>query len=83
MKITDICIQCGETREAIKKHHLLCGTYMNTEAGRELDLEWGRHRFKPYSKKELEGQAKDDAEYIKQMGEMADMVLKSDLSTVQ
>jgi len=48
----DICIQCGESRDRIRKDGLICGLMSNTEAGSELIEEYPRHRFKPYSKKE-------------------------------
>ncbi len=59
----DKCIQCGETRAAIKEQKLFCATETNNESGREIDMEWPRHRFVSYSKKELAQQAKEDEEY--------------------
>lgn len=75
------CVQCGQTREAIKLHKLLCCTVSNTEAGMETDYEWNRHRFKPYSEKEFAGQRSDEEEMLKQMGEMADFVKSEENKT--
>lgn len=65
------CVKCGETLEAIRKHKLICGS-VSYEG--ELMEEYGRHRFKPYSFKELEEMRKDEEECIKQMGGFADFV---------
>lgn len=73
-KYIDECIHCGETRGAIQKHQLFCATETNTEMGREVDQEWNRHRFKPYSKKELARMKSDEDEYIRQMGGFADFL---------
>lgn len=66
-----ICVQCGETRESIKANKLFCATV--TRDG-ETDHEWYRHRFKPYSAKEIAAQKRDEDEWIKQMGEMSDYI---------
>ena len=50
----DICVQCGESREAIKRNELACCIMSCSEDGCEPSYEFNRHRFKPYSKKELE-----------------------------
>lgn len=71
IKDSDVCLHCGETRGAIKKHKLFCATV--TYEG-ETDSEWPRHRFKPYSKKELEAMRKDEEEYIRQMQEFVEFV---------
>lgn len=65
------CIQCGREREQIKKNKYFCATL--TYEG-EVDYEWPRHRFTPLSKKEKEARERDEMEYIKQMGEMADFI---------
>lgn len=70
------CIQCGKTREYIKKNEDHCYTETNNENGREVDQEWPKHRFKPYSARELAAQKRDEDEICKQMGEMADFVKK-------
>lgn len=69
----EVCLHCGETRQVIKERGYLCAIV--TYEG-ETDCEWARHRFKPYSKKELEAIKRDEDEYIKQMGEMYDFVYK-------
>ncbi|MFA5174769.1 MAG: hypothetical protein WC438_06325 [Candidatus Pacearchaeota archaeon] len=68
----NICVQCGHTREEIKKKELCCCTIIYNESGSEVDTEWTRHRFKPYSKKELESMKKDEETMYKQMGEIVD-----------
>ena len=68
---SDTCLHCGQTREAIKRRKMFCATVTNTESGMETDYEWPRHRFTPYSVKELASIKADEDEYIKQMGEMA------------
>jgi hypothetical protein len=73
-----ICLHCGETRAAIKKHKLFCATETNTEAGRETDQEWPKHRFKPWTAKELAAQKADEDEHVRQMGEFAAMVERED-----
>lgn len=69
--MSNVCIQCGETREKIKKRGLLCAIMSHTEAGSELAQEFNRHRFKPYSEKELAAMKADEDEYVRQMGEFA------------
>jgi hypothetical protein len=71
------CVQCGSTREAVKRGRLYCVTV--TYEG-ETDYEWPRHRFKPYSEKELARIKSDEDEYVRQMGEFADFVKKEELS---
>lgn len=78
------CLHCGQTKDAIRKHKLFCATETNTEAGRETDQEWDRHRFTPYSKKELDAIVKDELEMLKEMGDFAEFVKKEEkkLSTL-
>lgn len=45
------CLKCGETKEAIKKHKMICGC-VDSQTG-ELLHEYGKHRFKPYSVREV------------------------------
>ena len=73
-KQKQICIQCGKTREEIKKGKLYCCTISSTEDSSEVDQEWLRHRFKPYSNKELDLIAKEEKEICNQMGEMAEFL---------
>jgi len=57
------CIKCRENREAIRKHKMICGS-VDSQTG-ELNQEFGRHRFTPYSKRELDkmsAEAKKDEE---------------------
>ena len=61
---TDKCVQCGETRESIKRRGFICATESSTEAGTEIDQEWPRHRFKPYSEKEKAKIKKQEEEYF-------------------
>ncbi len=76
MSPDDVCVQCHETRGEIKRSQLYCATVdAATENGPgEVNAEWPRHRFKPYSKRELDAQARDEAEACRQMGEFADFV---------
>lgn len=69
----ETCLHCGQTKGAIKERKTFCATV--TYEG-ETDCEWPRHRFKPYSKKELEAIRRYEDEYIKQMGEMAEFIKK-------
>jgi len=70
----EICVQCGSSRSEIKRDGLICGIVgPSTENGcGELKYEWERHRFRPYSKKELESKLADENAVIDQMGDMAD-----------
>jgi len=52
--MTDTCVKCGEHKEAIRKYKMVCGS-IDSQTG-ELNQEWGRHRFKPYSQQELDKQ---------------------------
>lgn len=67
--MNDVCLQCGQNREAIKRRKTFCATV--TYEG-ETDCEWSRHRYKPYSQKELDAMLRDEQEHVKQMGEFAD-----------
>jgi hypothetical protein len=78
MRTADVCVQCGETRAAIKDKKLYCASMSMTESGPEVDYEWSRHRFKPFSEKELAGQRADEEAYLKQMGDFADFVKAQD-----
>jgi len=51
--MNDICVQCGESKGAIRINGLFCMTMSGGESP-EADNESDRHRFKPYSDKELE-----------------------------
>ena len=72
MKEETRCVFCNQTKDSIKANKLYCAG-VDSYTG-ECTWERDRHRFKPFSEKELEAQAKDEAEYIKQMGEFADFV---------
>lgn len=74
--MNDVCLQCGENREVVRKEKLFCATMSHTEAGSEVDAEYDRHRFKPYTEKELAAIKADEDEYVKQMGEMAEFFNK-------
>lgn len=50
------CVKCGEYEKAIRKYEMICGE--TDEYSGELICEYGRHRFKPYTKKELDMQLK-------------------------
>lgn len=75
-KKNPVCVQCGVDRKTIRAEQYICATVAeSTESGAgEVDAEWPRHRFKPYSEKDLAQRAADEAEYIKHMGEFADFV---------
>jgi hypothetical protein len=60
----DICVKCGERRASIRKHRLICGT-VSYEG--ELIEELGRHRFTPFSKKEVDAMRFDIERYMKCM----------------
>ena len=68
MKTNNVCVKCGETREAIKKHKLICGS-VSWEG--ELIDEFGRHRFKPWTEKELAEFDKAD-KYWESLGKQFD-----------
>ena len=64
---TTKCVKCNEYRAAIRRHKMSCGLVN----GDELIEEYGRHRFTPYSKKELAliaEEAKAEEEYWEAMG---------------
>jgi len=65
------CLHCGQTREEIKKYKTFCATV--TYEG-ETDCEWPRHRFKPYTAKELAAMEADEEEMLKQMQGFVDFV---------
>jgi len=69
-----VCVQCGEYKSSIRKNELFCCLVgPDTENGYgEVEAEWPRHRFKPYSKEELKQQEEDEQECIRQMGDFAD-----------
>jgi hypothetical protein len=71
MKKNNICVQCGYHRETIKKDGLLCGIMSSGEEP-ELIHEWQRHRFKPYSEKELAKRQAEEDYNAKSLGDMAD-----------
>jgi hypothetical protein len=67
----DVCLHCGQHKESIKRNKTFCATV--TYEG-ETDMEWSRHRFKPYSPKEIAAQIADEEAYVKQMGDFAEFV---------
>lgn len=71
----DVCVQCGECRGTIKRKELGCGIMSGGEEP-ELEYEWNRHRYRPYTKKELDAMLSDEDEKYRQMGEMADFIHK-------
>ena len=79
MKKPTTCIQCGETRKAIKLDGLFCGVMSNTEEGSEVESEWKRHRFKPYSVKEIASLRSDEEACIKEMGNMYESFINKPL----
>ncbi|ANP74519.1 hypothetical protein [Cryobacterium arcticum] len=54
-RAADKCLQCDETRGAIRNEQLICGT---VDYYGELGDEWPRHRFKPFTVAELAEQAR-------------------------
>lgn len=70
------CVQCGETREAIKLHKLYCAG-VDSYTG-ETTWEAPRHRFRPFSEKELAGKKRDEEKYLEQMQGFADFVNKQE-----
>ena len=74
------CVFCNQTRESIKANKLFC-TGVDSYTG-ECIWERDRHRFKPFSERELALIAKDEAECIKQMGEFADFVEKQKTTNI-
>lgn len=66
------CLYCGETEAAIRKHQLFCGG-VDAYTG-EATWERARHRFKPFTEKELKAIEADELEAVKQMGEFAEYV---------
>ena len=54
-RAADKCLQCDETRGAIRNEQLICGT---VDYYGELGDEWPRHRFKPWTEAELAEQAR-------------------------
>ena len=73
-----ICVQCGQSREDIKSEGFYCATVdAATENGAgEVNAEWPRHRFKPYSPKELAEQAAQEKAYCEYLGGFADFCQK-------
>lgn len=68
---SDFCLQCGESIQAIRLHRLGCAVVSDTECGRETSDEWERHRFRPYTEKELEAFRKEE-EYWESLGKALD-----------
>lgn len=66
----ETCLNCGESREAIKRNKLFCAT-VDPQTG-ECDVEYPRHRFKPYSEKELKAIAEDEKALLDSMQSMVD-----------
>ena len=50
---SDVCLQCGETRGAVKAERLYCVTGSTGEGGFEADHEYAHHRFAPWKDDEL------------------------------
>ena len=55
------CLQCGENRAAIRKNSLTCGL---VDYWGELGTEWPRHRFAPFTAKQLAARAAEDAAWV-------------------
>ena len=47
-----ICLQCGESREAVKREGLFCGTVSGYEY-QEADEQWPQHRWRSWRDDEL------------------------------
>ena len=53
VKATKTCLQCGETRESLKRDGIvLCGVMSGGEVP-ELDYEWPRHRWADWTDAQL------------------------------
>lgn len=65
----NICVKCGESKNNIKKYGMTCG---KVNYCGELEVEYGRHRFKPLSKKELKQQESEEKAIVDNLGDMAD-----------
>ncbi len=65
------CLHCGETRKETirRREELICGT-TDPYTG-ELDAEFPRHRFKPWTEKELAAHRREQQHIAQQMGDMA------------
>lgn len=50
MSAGDVCLHCGETRGAVKREHLICGT---VDYFGELSEEYGNHRWADWKDNEL------------------------------
>lgn len=48
-----VCLQCGETREAVKANGYTCATLSGYETV-EVDEEWDRHHWRDWSDSELD-----------------------------
>jgi hypothetical protein len=66
------CVFCNAEKEAIKKNGLFCAG-IDSYTG-ECTWERNRHRFKPFSEKELAKIQSDEDEYLKQMQGFVDFV---------
>ena len=71
------CVFCRETKVAIRAEKLFC-CGIDGYTG-ECTWERDRHRFKPFSEKELERIAYDEREMVRQMGDFADFVKEQEL----
>jgi hypothetical protein len=49
----NVCLQCGETREAVKANGYSCATLSGYETV-EVDQEWERHHWRDWSDSELD-----------------------------
>lgn len=43
VKTNNTCLKCGENKQGIRKHHMICGS-VDSLTG-ELNQEWGPHQF--------------------------------------
>lgn len=76
-KYDDKCVQCGELKSTIRKEGYFCAIMGNAyEEDAEVECEWPRHRFRPYTQKEIDAQKRDEEEMFRQMGDMADFFNK-------
>lgn len=67
--MNDICVKCGERKSNILKYGMSCG---KVDYNGELVAEYGQHRFKPFSEKELRQQAEEENKIVDSLGGMAD-----------
>ena len=63
------CLNCDQPRAGIRRDGLICGL---VGYDGELECEFPRHRFKPWTQRELDAHRRSEAEVARQMGDMAD-----------